>query len=106
MISVAFLFIGIDRIDEDARGAYIFRPLLVPAILLIWPLVLWRWYVLEAGREIWSKHYRPPRASHLVAAILMAAGIGTALFLGLSNRQTWPADIAPERLSAPGEANE
>ena len=43
VLAVVFLTIGIDRIDEDARGAYVFRPLLVPGILLIWPLVAWRW---------------------------------------------------------------
>ena len=48
-ISAVFLTIGIDRLDEDARGAYAFRPLLIPAILLIWPLVLWRWWQIETG---------------------------------------------------------
>jgi len=51
LVAAVFLIIGIDRIDEDARGAYVFRPLLVPGILLIWPLVLWRWWVLETGRS-------------------------------------------------------
>lgn len=41
-IAAVFLTVGIDRIDEDSRGAYAFRPRLIPAILLIWPLVLWR----------------------------------------------------------------
>ena len=34
-IAAVFLTVGIDRIDEDSRGAYAFRPLLIPAILLI-----------------------------------------------------------------------
>ena len=50
-VAAVFLTIGIDRIDENARGAFIFRPLLFPAILLIWPLVLWRWAILETGRD-------------------------------------------------------
>ena len=31
IVAVLFLFVGIDRIDEDAQGAYVFRPLLVPS---------------------------------------------------------------------------
>ena len=43
VVAAVFLTIGMDRIDEDARGAYVFRPLLIPGVLVIWPLVLWRW---------------------------------------------------------------
>ncbi|MEL6522285.1 MAG: hypothetical protein AAFQ66_15060 [Pseudomonadota bacterium] len=106
LVATAFLFVGIDRIDEDARGAYIFRPLLVPAILLIWPLVLWRWLILERGAENWARRYAPPRASHLIVALAMAAAIAIALWLGLTSRQSWPADIAPEQLTSPEGASE
>lgn len=47
VVAAAFLLFGIDRIDDSARGVYAFRPLLIPGIVLLWPLVLWRWYVLE-----------------------------------------------------------
>jgi uncharacterized membrane protein len=57
LVAVAFLFVGIDRIDEDAQGAYVFRPLLVPGVLLIWPLVLWRWLRLERGLADERKRY-------------------------------------------------
>ncbi|WP_346909853.1 hypothetical protein [uncultured Roseibium sp.] len=46
---IAFLLYGIDRIDEAAEGAYAVRPLLLPGIVLLWPLVLWRWWVLSRG---------------------------------------------------------
>ncbi len=98
VVAALFLLIGMDRIDEDARGAYVFRPLLVPAVLLIWPLVLWRWAVLETGRDNWAARHRPPRRQHLVFALGMAALIAFSLIAGLSVRQTWPAHIAPERL--------
>lgn len=42
-IGLAFLFRGLDRIDPAARGAHGFRPLLLPGLVLLWPLVLWRW---------------------------------------------------------------
>jgi hypothetical protein len=46
IVVVAFLAVGIDRIDHAAVGAYAFRPLLIPGIVLLWPLVVWRWAVL------------------------------------------------------------
>ena len=47
VVCVLFLFIGIDRVDPAAHDAYAFRPLLIPGIIVIWPLVLWRWWTLE-----------------------------------------------------------
>ena len=43
VVAAAFLLFGIERIDASARGAYAFRPLLVPGIVLLWPLVLVLW---------------------------------------------------------------
>ncbi|GAB2184417.1 hypothetical protein [Roseibium sp. LAB1] len=47
LVAALFLVIGIDRVEPSARGSHVFRPLLIPGICLIWPLVLYRWYVLE-----------------------------------------------------------
>ena len=101
-VAVLFLTLGVDRIDEDAQGAYVFRLLLVPGVLLIWPLVLWRWARLEMGGGAWPARYRPPRATHLPAALIMVALLAFAVLAGLSVRQTWPADFAPVLLEAPG----
>lgn len=49
-VAVAFLLIGIDRVDESARGVYAFRPLLIPGLVLLWPLVLVRWRAMEQQR--------------------------------------------------------
>lgn len=46
VVALAFLLFGIDRVDEAAHGAYAVRPLLLPGLILLWPLVLWRWAVL------------------------------------------------------------
>ncbi len=46
VLGVAFLMFGIARVEPAARGAYAFRPLLLPGIALLWPLVAWRWAVL------------------------------------------------------------
>lgn len=50
-IAIVFLLYGIDRIDPSARGSFAFRPILVPGIIVIWPLVLYRWISLERSGE-------------------------------------------------------
>lgn len=96
--AAAFLTIGMGRIDEDARGAWIFRPLIAPGVMLLWPLVLWRWWVLETGRDDWRLRHAPPRRAHgrlwLAFAILIPLVFATALAV----RQDWPAGIEPQRL--------
>lgn len=52
-LALVFLAVGIDRIDPAARGAYAVRALLFPGLVLLWPVVAWRWWVLDrrgAGR--------------------------------------------------------
>lgn len=51
IVAVAFLALGIDRVDSAAIGAYAFRPLLLPGLVILWPLVVWRWAVLARNRE-------------------------------------------------------
>jgi len=106
VVAALFLIVGIDQIDDDARGAYVFRPLLVPAVLLIWPLVLWRWFVLETGRDQWAARHRPPRRQHLVVAVGMALLISFSMIAGLSARQIWPGEIAPQQLTPPAGTEE
>ena len=100
LVACVFLGYGIDRIDEDARGAYVFRVLLVPAILILWPLVLWRWWVLETNRDVWALRHRPPRRAHAVAALIMVVVIPAIFVAALSLRQTWPSGYEPQRLGA------
>lgn len=42
-VGLAFLLFGLSRQDPASVGAYAFRPLLLPGLALLWPLVLWRW---------------------------------------------------------------
>ena len=49
-VALAFLLWGLDRIDPAAAGAYAFRPLLFPGVVLLWPVVAIRWAVLERRR--------------------------------------------------------
>ena len=43
LVGLAFLVFGLSRHDPAAVGAYAFRPLLLPGLMLFWPLVLRRW---------------------------------------------------------------
>lgn len=105
-VAVPFLIFGIDRLDEDARGAYVFRPLLVPGILLLWPLVLWRWYVLGTGRDQWALRHQPRRDNHKWVALAMPLAIVVIIGAGLSVRQSPPTDIAPVLLELPDEVSQ
>jgi len=101
LVAVGFLAFGIDQIDEDARGAYVFRPLLVPGILLIWPLVLWRWWILADGRDEWAGRFRPRRNTHYWVGIVMPLALLAIMLTGLSVRQIWPVDIGPVQIAPP-----
>jgi hypothetical protein len=50
VLGLAFLLWGIDRVDPSATGAYAFRPLLMPGLVLLWPVVAIRWAVLARRR--------------------------------------------------------
>ncbi len=50
-VAAVFLIIGVDRIDPSARGSYLFRVMALPGSIGLWPLVLYRWLVLEAARR-------------------------------------------------------
>jgi len=43
VVALGFLVLGLPRVDPAARGAYAFRPLLLPGLIMLWPLVLRRW---------------------------------------------------------------
>jgi hypothetical protein len=47
VVGVLFLLFAIDRMDPAARGAYAFRPLILPGLVLLWPLVAVRWLAFD-----------------------------------------------------------
>ena len=100
-VALVFLAWGIERIDEDARGTYLFRVLIIPGVLLLWPLVLWRWWVLESESAAWISRYKPVRGAHGAAVLTMTGVIAATIVLGVNARQDWPSDIAPVLLEAP-----
>lgn len=51
LVALGFLLFGLDRVEPAARGAYGFRPMMVPGLVLLWPWVVLRWRALtRAGR--------------------------------------------------------
>ncbi|MEL7281749.1 MAG: hypothetical protein AAFY35_12045 [Pseudomonadota bacterium] len=104
-VGALFLLFGIHRVDEDADGAVAFRPLLIVGIVLIWPLVLWRWSVLARGRDNWQARHVPPRAAHKVAAVFLAVAVVASVSLSIALKQTWPDHIAPKQIRTAGEAS-
>lgn len=106
IVAVAFVLFGMNAIDEDARGAVAFRPLIVPGIVLIWPLVLWRWWILTKGSDNWHLRHTPPRLIHgpvwTVLAIVLILTLGSAFAL----RQTWPAEVPSIQISPAAEVTQ
>ncbi len=103
-VAAVFLAWGIDRVDQNARGAFVFRPLLIPGVALLWPLVLWRWGALERGRDPWAGRYRPPRRLQDWLGIGLAAAIPVILFGALLIRQEGPLERPAELLEPPPAA--
>jgi hypothetical protein len=51
VVGLLFIVFGVDRLDAASHGAFAFRPLLLPGGMLLWPIVLARWIVLETQRR-------------------------------------------------------
>ena len=50
-VAAAFLLIGVDRVDPSSRGSYMFRAVVFPGVVALWPVVLIRWAQLEIRRR-------------------------------------------------------
>lgn len=98
-----FLFRGIDRVDPNARGAWAFRPLLIPGLVLIWPLVLWRWWRLARGENLARRH-RPPRKTQDQLALALALLVPLILAAALLAKQDGPYE-RPAVMIAPPDAD-
>jgi len=107
-LSVAAVFVlwGVDRIDPNARGAYVFRPMIIPGVVLLWPLVLWRWWTLERGATQWENRHTPTRAAHAWVGVLLALLIPLIFAAAHLVRREWPSDRRPEQIAAPHSAAE
>lgn len=98
-VAVVFLLFGVGKLDENAQDAWVFRPLLIPGVLLIWPLVIWRWAVLRRGEQKLDRHRMPrirQERAQLAFVIVIPLIIMTALFV----RQDPDMLPAPELIEA------
>ena len=50
VLALFFVVFGIDRVTPQARGSWLFRLLVIPGVVGLWPLVLVRWIRLERNR--------------------------------------------------------
>lgn len=100
VVAIPFILFGIGRFDENAEGAWIFRPLLIPGVLLIWPLVLWRCLVLWRGEEKLDRH-RMPRKRQERAALVLVCAVPLIVLLAANLRQDPDSLAPPVLLEAP-----
>lgn len=101
-VAAVFLLWGIDRIDPAAHGSIAFRPLLVPGIVLLWPLVLWRWRVLARAPETAGRFDRPAPASvHRRLWTVLAVVLPAILLVAAAIRQEGPRETPAVRIAPP-----
>ena len=91
VVAAVFVLWGVERVAPGARGAWTFRPLIVPGVILLWPLVLWRWRVLARGEDACRRHRPPRRAQHLIA-LALAVAVPVLLATGVLLRQDGPQE--------------
>jgi hypothetical protein len=82
-VGLAFLLFQIDRQDPAARGAYAFRPLLLPGLALLWPVVLLRWRFQPPARAavtvIWHKRAHRGIWAAMALFILVTLGLAASI---------------------------
>ena len=98
-VAIVFLTFGLGLMDENARGAWIFRPLLIPGVLMIWPLVLWRWFILMRGENLLDRH-RMPRIKQDRIVLLFSVLVPIIIAVALFSRQDLSDLPAPILLEA------
>ncbi len=106
VVALVFLLWGIDRVVPGARGAFAFRPLAIPGVVLLWPLVLWRWWRLEKGGGPWAARHAPPRRLQDGLALGLAVVIPVFILSALLIRQDGPFERPAVQLAAPTSKTE
>lgn len=98
-VMAAFVFVAFTlNSDPAAKGAYAFRPLIIPGLVLLWPLVVARW----AGW--WRRPLERPSGDavhHLVAWACIAVIVPALLVYAFVERRARPLEPATIQLSGP-----
>jgi hypothetical protein len=98
LVGLAFLFRQVEKQDPAARGVYAFRPLVLPGLALLWPLVLVRWISHESAAPAPVTVARHKQAHRIIWAAL-ALFILLTLWLATSIRLTTLPEQPSLRLS-------
>jgi hypothetical protein len=96
-VALAFLLFGLERARPEARESLAFRPLIVPGLVLLWPLVIWRWAV-PAG-DAPPNGLRRLHAQRAVGRVL-AVLLPLVVLAGLVLRPV-PSSVPPVLIEAP-----
>jgi len=100
-VAVIFLSFGADRLLEGAREVYVFRVLVAPGIVLIWPVVLWRWYDMRSDNIAWQDHHTPSR--RLAGWLEIAMALSLLVLLVAAAVQLGRPDASPEPVRLTGQ---
>lgn len=101
ILALPFLTFGINRIDENVRGAWVFRAMMVPGVMMIWPIVAWRWLQIERGAPDPQAPYRPPFRLQTTGFLVIAIAIPALVFTALVVRQDGPFEAPAQMIEAP-----
>ncbi len=101
VVALAFLVFGLDRVEPNAKGGYVFRVLIAPGLCLLWPIVLWRWRLAAAGKEDWRNRHSPQRKATGWLGLGLAAAIMVILLTALLIRPGGDAP-PPQKIGALG----
>lgn len=74
LVALAFLIAGVGKIDAAAHGAYGFRIMVFPGVVMLWPLVLWRWRTLMKSAQPPEKKPRAAVSKLIAHAFLKSFG--------------------------------
>ena len=101
LVAAIFLTVGMGRVEENARGAYVFRPLLIPGVLLIWPIVLLRWWQIEGNRLRPAARHEPPLKIQRWLGFALGLLLPLIVMGALALRQDGPFERPAVLLEAP-----
>ena len=109
LVAIVFLAYGADRILEDARGVYLFRVLVAPGVVLLWPVVLWRWYAREKDTIAWQDHHSPRRSlagwlELIMSFSLVALLVVAAAYVGPPEDSPEPVKLSELHMRAKSQA--